>query len=83
MEFKGTKAPWSIEEVNVFYFEVIGDNEVVCEINSPHEDGKANAQLISCAPNMLEMLQYFVNENMLSITGEEMAIELIKKATEI
>lgn len=40
-------------------------------------------KLLSERTEMLEMLQYFVKENMLSIVGEEMAIELIKKATEI
>lgn len=44
---------------------------------------EANALLISKAPEMLEMLQYFVDNNMLSVVGEEMAKQLIKQATEI
>ena len=35
------------------------------------------------APEMLEMLKYFVENNMLSIVGEEKAKQLIKEATEI
>ena len=81
MEFKGTKAPWKSKNLFnnwIVVYEKDGE-EFVLEIR----DSKANAQLISCSLEMLEMLQYFVKENMLSITGEEMAIELIKKATEI
>jgi hypothetical protein len=44
-------------------------------------EAHANAKLIAHAPEMLEMLQYFVRENMLSIAGEEMAEQLIQKAT--
>lgn len=44
---------------------------------------KANALLISKAPEMLEMLKSFVDNNMLSIVGEEMAVKLIKQATEL
>lgn len=44
---------------------------------------KKDALLISKAPEMLEMLEYFVENNMLSITGEEMAKQLIKEATEL
>lgn len=98
MEFKGTKGDWYVDSENPFIIwhpTIIG--EVLIECTSKvqiegtkgffarysEEEAKANAQLISCAPEMLEMLQYFVDENMLSITGEEMAKELIKKATEI
>jgi hypothetical protein len=35
------------------------------------------------APEMLEMLKYFVENNMLSIVGEEKAKQLIKEATDI
>ena len=44
---------------------------------------KKDQLLISKAPEMLEMLEYFVENNMLSITGEEMAKQLIKEATEL
>jgi hypothetical protein len=47
------------------------------------EEASANEKLISKAPEMLEMLQYFVENNMLSVTGEEMAKQLIKEATTV
>jgi hypothetical protein len=93
MEFKGTKGKWhACCKSNKPHFLFAGEGEVVlCSFYQEQDDGtelplkevQANARLIECAPEMLEMLQYFVKENMLSIVGEEMAIELIKKATEI
>jgi hypothetical protein len=35
------------------------------------------------APEMLEMLKYFVENNMLSAHGDEIAEQLIKEATEL
>lgn len=90
MEFKGTKGKWSYEVTKKGHCRLSGNDwSNFCKVYTITSGAdwkkvtQANAQLISCAPEMLEMLQYFVKENMLSITGEEMAIELIKKATEI
>lgn len=91
MEFKGTKGKWFIDtelnHINKYGSKVrviSSDNdEHMIEIYGNKDEDDFNAQLISCAPEMLEMLQYFVDENMLSITGEEMAKQLIKKATEV
>lgn len=44
---------------------------------------KSNALLISKAPEMLEMLEYFVEKDMLSAYGEALANQLIKEATEL
>ena len=46
------------------------------------EETKANALLISKAPEMLEALQFFVNNNMLSVIGEEVAERLINEILE-
>lgn len=56
----------------------------VCDI--PHylnEESEANAKLISCAPEMLQLLENFLEQNMLSVAGEELAEKLIIKATTI
>ena len=46
------------------------------------EEMKANAKLIVKAPEMLEALQFFVNNNMLSVIGEEVAERLINEILE-
>ena len=46
------------------------------------EETKENANLISKAPEMLEALQFFVNNNMLSVIGEEVAERLINEILE-
>jgi hypothetical protein len=55
----------------------------ISPINKADKFDFANALLISKAPEMLEMLKYFVENNMLSIVGEEKAKQLIKEATDI
>lgn len=83
-EFKGTKGQW----------ELIG-NEIHCNNllvgyatnsffkNSTNDtEAKSNALLMSKAPEMLEALQFFVNNNMLSVIGEEVAERLINEILE-
>ena len=66
--------------ISTLIHEIQEDGRVVsCNFS---EEDNANDKIIECAPEMLEMLEYFVNNNMLSITGEEKAKQLIKKATE-
>lgn len=65
MEFKGTKGHWSYKAGNVNQLTVvkIGDaHEFELEINGKNriEEEIANAQLISCAPEMLDMLNKFI-----------------------
>jgi hypothetical protein len=57
MEFKGTKGEWS----NFIYFEdfysVESDvGQVICNTLCKDDIDLANAKLISCAPEMLELL---------------------------
>lgn len=87
-EFKGTKGEWMVYE-DAVYSEGSGtDGNIICEAPVSWEISmrkwKANAKLISCAPEMLEMLKDVLsgmnNENF-EITGDEIE-QLIKKATE-
>jgi hypothetical protein len=56
----------------------------VCDINHYlNEESEANAKLIACAPEMLQLLEYFLDQDMLSIAGESLAEKLIEKATTI
>ena len=93
MEFKGTKGKWTYEYDNSDYnptewYTIFSDKGSVLsrnynERNFQEEEMRANALLISKAPEMLEMLQYFIDNNMISVKADEMAIELIKQATEL
>ena len=82
--FKGTKGKWQfVRYEKTFAIETFGiTNWTILQTITNQPQDEENAKLIACAPEMLEMLEHFVNNNMLSITGEEMAQQLIKKATE-
>ena len=56
MEFKGTKGKWEVEEHPLYYWEVVSETDLICVTGETGEEAKSNAQLISCAPEMLEML---------------------------
>ena len=60
-EFKGTKGKWDVMARSEIRFSIIGDQIDVWAFNEvgdiPYEEAKANAQLISKAPEMLEMLK--------------------------
>jgi len=87
MEFKGTKKDWYFfenETENGSFFKVTTTTESVCNITT--RDGKraeANAKLVSCAPEMLELLEEFT----IDCDGYDLdylvdkAKELIQKAT--
>ena len=70
MEFKGTKGKWNYEkgtylENTIFFSFNNGEIIKVSNINDNDEateETKANALLISKAPEMLEMLKKLVNE---------------------
>lgn len=85
-EFKGTKGNWSVYKPNHIGCENvnIGDNtgfDGYVELWHHHydtkEEAKANALLISKAPEMLEMLQNITEYSPYEIK------QLIKQATEI
>ena len=88
-EFKGTQGEWKIdlEDKPTERVEIRNSNNN-CFIDVwklgkiTEEEMKANAKLISKAPEMLEALQFFVNNNMLSVIGEEVAERLINEILE-
>jgi len=104
-EFKGTKGKWDIRPTQalnengkpLFYDIVIGGSSFISThrneyINIGDEQQLANAKLISCAPEMLEMLNkiiIFITKNkdknyMIKLLEREVSEleQLIKKATE-
>lgn len=81
IEFKGTKGKWYLAESDIPQLRVVSEYEVedICECLL-----EADAKLISCAPEMLEMLNRIENYSLLdgsTITYDLQ--ELIKKATTI
>jgi len=89
MEFKGTKGKWKLNQ-NIHVWcngtkvsDCSNTTQSTVYRTKGFDEMKANALLISKAPEMLEMLKYFVENNMLSAHGDELAEQLIKEATEI
>lgn len=98
MEFKGTKEKWRFSEE---YFEVtsskcgvLESSKGICVINEyamfdyTKQTAKANALLISKAPEMLDFInrisgEMLRNDFVLDEKWYEQAQELIKQATEI
>ena len=84
-EFKGTQGQWVLEKDgnSAFFINSTEREEIVSVwIEDDETEAKANALLISKAPEMLEALQFFVNNNMLSVIGEEVAERLINEILE-
>jgi hypothetical protein len=82
MEFKGTKGKWISKCLFNNWLIVHEESDNIIQIS----ENKANAQLISCAPEMLEMLEKC--ENWIASCNENAGIlneleQLIKKATDI
>jgi hypothetical protein len=85
-EFKGTKE-WQISKIDsddlklIYIYKeskhIVKGICYMCFENEITEEVEANAKLIKNAPEMLEVLQFFVNNNMLSIIGEEIALRII------
>ena len=94
MEFKGTKGKWycyrKTDQHKIEYV-ITESQEIICDL--PHfcnNNSDANAKLISCAPEMLEMLEKIVDaqfnpkKSLANLNSEiSKAEQLIKKATEI
>jgi len=86
-EFKGTKGNWIINETG---YQILNENkDPLCDVwnfNKPTEEYNANAKLIACAPELLEMLKnllsMYINTDKPSIRITLEAQELIKKATQ-
>jgi len=91
-EFKGTKGKWDVMARSEIRFSIIGDQIDVWAFNEvgdiPYEEAKANAQLISKAPEMLDLLNHFVNADPNDGSWDYQACiskarQLIKEATTI
>lgn len=93
MEFKGTKGKWRLEK-SQFYSDRIcvfsdfenkfSDKLILSIDNCDNQEGKANALLISKAPEMLEMLESLENDdNAIPAIIWNKIQKLIKEATEL
>lgn len=88
MEFKGTKGDWCYNHNMVATLEPITDDTICLCPKLSNDKWEANAQLISNAPKMLEMLNRLVeltksdNIEMPKFIEEEIE-QLIKDATEL
>lgn len=91
MEFKGTKSGWKLSKDNQFTIFSEGGKNISTVMFSPIQDNerKANALLISKAPEMLAMLNELISIATNYHTESEIqdriseAKQLIKEATEI
>lgn len=91
-EFKGTKGKWQWNPArgnrlaileNEYGYEIcnFGDDTTYYPTEGTEPD-IYDAKLIVKAPEMLELLQYFIENNMLSVAGEELAEKLINEILE-
>jgi len=92
-EFKGTKGSWYVDheesgknEFDVKYTPISSDRiKTIIDVYGDDEQSEANAKLIACAPEMLEILlrcsEWIINcnENIQIVKDID---SLIKKATE-
>ena len=80
--FKGTKGKWQfVRYEKTFAIETFGiTNWTILQTITNQPQDEANAKLIACAPEMLEMLELLTN--VYSADNIEKAKQLIKKATE-
>jgi hypothetical protein len=91
MEFKGTKGKWEIDKNDVRVNEEIIITAYGFNVKGKYthtEETKANALLISKAPEMLEMLKELRNailseDYVRMLANSQLAKELIKEATEL
>ena len=88
MEFKGTKEKWEFSENGGVY--VTTNSGMICDLITSSQKDKADALLISKAPEMLEMLKK-LKDAMLELMEHQDGWEedyeelekLIKEATEL
>jgi len=86
MEFKGTRGKW-FNGIGTEIVSMSGQVKVSKVSGSNYEEAKANALLISKAPEMLEMLQYILkeyrNSEGFSSHDSQLIENTIKQATEL
>ena len=85
MEFKGSKSPWDVEGKFVYCDDSLGS--AVCQFDLDYikkEQQKANAKLISKAPEMLEMLnEILADKDWKEDIDFNKIKQLIKEATSV
>jgi hypothetical protein len=93
-KFKGTKGKWELIEGDKDKFSKVKIGKRLLDLrtldipSTKYKEEIANAKLISCAPEMLELLKNFTNSTPEDGTWNyqacmEKAKQLIKKATEL
>lgn len=92
MEFKGTSGEWVIEKTEIVRHASKGSispywKQICSFVNNGTDECKANALLISKAPEMLEMLKeiyskYEKDKHLLNVSPSKIK-QVIKEATEI
>ena len=80
MEFKGTKGEWySIGN----YIGVKNEKTRITHVTGSYpisdEEDFENARLMATSKEMLELLQIFISENMLSVYGQELAEDIVER----
>ena len=86
MEFKGTKGKWYRNTKSKIVSSVYSENEekLIHISGKNNDEAKANALLISKAPEMLEMLKEISNDRLWGTDDDFNKLEqLIKEATEL
>lgn len=83
-EFKGTKGKWIVDTEHPSIYSTSEEGNIICdapvEWELSMEKWGANAKLIACAPEMLEMLKE-IDECGYDFGGWDKLEQLIKKAT--
>lgn len=84
MEFKGTKGKWKINED---YIQSANSKQMIADCFPTTDEDRANALLISKAPEMLETLKHLYSDLKQGALPSEAEIQnikqLIKEATEL
>jgi len=82
-EFKGAKGDWIIFKTEDEFAIVNKDkDQAICFVPILFDKSEANAKLISCAPEMLEMLKE-IDECGYDFSGWDRLESVIKKATDL
>ena len=85
-EFKGTRGGWYVESMDDTFIRSKASKVNIATMDGANwilNESRANALLISKAPEMLEMLIDLVEQENLSQSAHDEVYKLIKQATEL
>ena len=85
-EFKGTRGGWYVESMDDTFIRSKASKVNIATMDGANwilNESRANALLISKAPEMLEMLQYLNRRGGLGLDIHNKIEQLIKQATEL